>query len=242
VLNLSRARIRPASDDQLVARFRSGDDAAFAEIVDRYRPRLVRYAASMMRGRSADIADDAVQDVFLRAYSGLRTGDRPMALRAWLYRIAHNRCIDLLRGEQPVELSGEEPAPGGAPEQFERSERLRELVVDIRGLPDQQRSALIIREIDGLSYEEIGAALDVTVPAVKSLLVRARVGLAEAAEAREASCATIVPQLAKPGRRPKAVTRHLSTCAACTRADQDRRPAPSRRRSARESGAQPASV
>jgi RNA polymerase sigma factor (sigma-70 family) len=179
-------RLRPAPDDQLVARFRAGDDDAFAQIVERYRPRLVRYAAGMLRSRGPHAADDVVQDVFVRAFGRLRATQGPMALRAWLYRIAHNRCLDELNGRTTAELTVEPMSAGGADAEFERGERVRTLVEDIQGLPPQQRSALIIREMDGLSYDEIAEALDVTVPAVKSLLVRARMNLAKAGEAREA--------------------------------------------------------
>ena len=179
-------RLRPVSDEQLVDRFRAGDDRAFEAIVERYRPRLVRYAASMLRSRGGQAAEDAVQDVFVRAFAALRADARPMALRAWLYRIAHNRCLDLLRTDAPLELDAERAgADAGADVQFERGERMRRLVADIQELSPNQRSALVIREIDGLGYAEIAEALGVTVPAVKSLLVRARMNLAEAAEARE---------------------------------------------------------
>src|SRR5205807_2300763 len=70
----------------------------------------------------------------------------------------------------------------------ERREDLRRLVEDVRRLPEAQRSALLMRELEGLTYEELAAALDTTVPAVKSLLVRARIGLVEAVEARETAC------------------------------------------------------
>jgi RNA polymerase sigma factor (sigma-70 family) len=184
-------RLRRASDEHLVARFRGGDEAAFAEIVTRYRPRLARYAATMLRGRSADVPDDVVQDVFLRAYATLQADDRPMALRAWLYRIAHNRCIDVLRPQQTAPLADDTPSPAGAASEiYERSERMRELVHDIQHLPDRQRSALIIRELEGLSYDEMAEAMGVTVPSVKSLLVRARMGLAKAAEARAEATTT----------------------------------------------------
>ena len=182
-------RLRPASDEQLVTRFRAGDERAFDAIVERFRPRLVRYAASMLRSRGSHAAEDAVQDVFVRAYPALRADARPMALRAWLYRIAHNQCLNVLRTQAPLELDTERAcgADAGADVAWERSERLRRLVADIQCLPPNQRSALVIREIDGLSYVEIAEALGVTVPAVKSLLVRARMNLAEAAEAREAA-------------------------------------------------------
>jgi DNA-directed RNA polymerase specialized sigma24 family protein len=82
-------------DDELVALFRSGDDRAFRVIHDRYRRRLNAYARRML-GDPED-AEDAIQDVFVRAFTGLRANNRNLALKAWLYRVAHNRCIDELR-------------------------------------------------------------------------------------------------------------------------------------------------
>ncbi len=186
--------LRLRSDEQLVAEFRDGRDEAFAVIAERYRERLVAYASHMLRARGQAAAEDVVQDVLIRAYRALRNDSRPMALRAWLYRIAHNRCLDELRGERPTSELPEELVSGEAAAidpavAVGRRERLRELVGDIQGLPAQQRSALVIRELDGLSYAELAEALDTTVPAVKSLLVRARMNLATAAEAREEATA-----------------------------------------------------
>jgi RNA polymerase sigma factor (sigma-70 family) len=188
-LSSSTPLLRPRSDDQLVAAFRDGHEDAFAEIAERYRDRLVAYAGQMLRSRGQGAAEDVVQDVLIRAYRALRADSRPMALRAWLYRIAHNRCLDELRGDVRTSELDEELVTAAAPEtdpvvSFGRRERLRELVADIQDLPPQQRSALVIRELDGLSYAELAEALDTTVPAVKSLLVRARMNLASAAEAR----------------------------------------------------------
>lgn len=184
---------RKHTDEDLVAAFRAGDEDAYTDLTERYRPRLVAYATHMLRGRGAGSAEDVAQDVLIRAYRALRADSRPMALRAWLYRIAHNRCLDELRGERPTaELHEEAFAAGEDPAVcVHRRERLRELVGDIRELPDQQRSALVIRELDGLSYAELAEALDTTVPAIKSLLVRARMNLAAAAQAREPD---VVPQ------------------------------------------------
>ncbi len=193
-LRLTPPRLR--SDEELVAAFRAGDDDAFAAIAERYRERLVAYAGHMLRSRGQAAAEDVVQDVLIRAFRALRADSRPMALRAWLYRIAHNRCLDELRGERPAAELFEE-AVGTAEDasvSAGRRERLRELVGDIQGLPPQQRSALVIRELDGLSYAELASALDTTVPAVKSLLVRARMNLAAAAEAREAESVVAVDQ------------------------------------------------
>src|SRR4051794_21268143 len=173
----------------------------------------------MLRGSTE--AEDVVQDVFLRAYGAMRTGEREIAVRAWLYRVAHNRCIDYVRRAPAPPLQPDELLPGGTDPvvEAERREDLRRLVADLHNLPEQQRSALIIRELEGLSYAELGTALGVTVPAVKSLLVRARSGLAEAAEARDTDCARIREELAlavdRPGRPPRLLRDHLRVCDGC---------------------------
>ena len=201
--------------------FRAGNDDAFRVIHDRYRQRLFAYTRQMLPGSRQD-AEDALQDVFVRAYSGLRANGRDVALRAWLYRVAHNRCIDELR-RPPIpipELIELVKAPIHDPiAQAEQRESLRRLIADVRRLPEQQRSALLMRELSGMSYSELAVALGISVPAVKSLLVRARVGLAQAAEARETACTTIQDELvAAHDRRvrPNATARrHMSDCAAC---------------------------
>jgi RNA polymerase sigma factor (sigma-70 family) len=195
--SITRAALRPRSDEDLVAALRAGDDDAMTEIDRRYRDRLLAYVRRMSAGADAE---DVVQDAMARAYTALRADDRPMALRAWLYRVAHNRCLDVLR--RPAPLLTEEIDLGAAsatlPELVAGRERLRQVVADIQDLPDQQRSALIIRELEGLSYEELATALDTTVPAIKSLLVRARMNLARAAEERaqaeQASLARLLPR------------------------------------------------
>ena len=226
--SVSRARIslgapllRLRSDDQLVALFRAGNDEAFRVIHDRYRQRLFAYTRQMLPGSRQD-AEDALQDVFVRAYSNLRSNDRELALRAWLYRVAHNRCIDELRRPAPPapELMEIVRAPSHDPiAEAEQRESLRRLIADVRRLPDQQRSALLMRELSGMSYSELADALGASVPAVKSLLVRARVSLAQAQEARDTACAEIRDELilAHDRRvRPNAMARrHMRDCAGC---------------------------
>jgi RNA polymerase sigma factor (sigma-70 family) len=214
------------SDEQLVALFRAGSDEAFRAIHDRYRSRLLAYMRQMLGGSRAD-AEDALQDVFIRVYAALRADRRPISLRAWLYRIAHNRCVDELRRPSPVPS---EIAPGAAlalsrgPRhdpgvEFERSEELSRLVADVRRLPDQQRSALLMRELQGLSYEELACALGVSVAAVKSLLLRARTGLLDAAIAREAPCDEIRHELIAAHDRGVRISgrarRHVRECDGC---------------------------
>jgi RNA polymerase sigma factor (sigma-70 family) len=213
--------LRLRSDDQLVALFRMGYDEAFSVIHDRYRQRLFAYTRQMLAGSRSD-AEDALQEVFLRAYGALRADDRPITLRAWLYRVAHNRCVDHLRRPcpAPVDLLDVSRPPLHDPLlETERREDLRRLVADVRRLPDQQRSALLMREMEGLSYVEMADALGVTIPAVKSLLVRARVGLVEAGDARDTACSDIRSELTlafdRGVRASGRSRRHLKDCAAC---------------------------
>jgi RNA polymerase sigma factor (sigma-70 family) len=220
-ISLSAPLLRLRSDDQLVALFRAGNEDAFRTIHDRYRTRLYAYVRQMLGGSGSD-AEDALQDVFLRAYGALRANGNHLALRPWLYRVAHNRCIDQLRRPTPhaADVYDVSRTPGDDPlAAAERRENLRRLVEDVRRLPEQQRSVLLMREMEGLSYAELAAALDVSVPAIKSLLVRARMGLVQAAEARDAACVEVRRDLAAAhGRGVRAngrARRHLRDCAAC---------------------------
>jgi RNA polymerase sigma factor (sigma-70 family) len=220
-VSLAGPLLRLRSDEQLVSLFRAGNDEAFGTIHDRYRQRLFAYARQMLGGSGSD-AEDVLQDVFLRAYHALRADRRPVALRAWLYRVAHNRCIDQLRRPAPAAEDIYDINRGVATDllaEAERREDLRRLIADVRALPEQQRSALLMREMEGLSYNELAAALGVTVPAIKSLLVRARIGLVEAIEARDTACVEIRDDLASAfdrGVRPTGRTRkHLRECAGC---------------------------
>ncbi|MEA2247775.1 MAG: hypothetical protein QOH46_2304 [Solirubrobacteraceae bacterium] len=198
-----------------------GYDEAFGVIHDRYRQRLFAYTRQMLPGARSD-AEDVLQDVFLRAYSALRDDDRPVTLRAWLYRVAHNRCVDQLRRPAPAasEIFDMSRLPLHDPLiETQLREDLRRLVCDVRRLPEQQRSALLMRELEGLGYGELADALGVTVPAVKSLLVRARMGLMEAGEARDAPCADIRAELSlaydRGVRASGRARRHLRDCAGC---------------------------
>ena len=220
-ISVTAPLLRLRSDEQLVALFRAGSDVAFNVIHDRYRQRLFIYARQMLGGSRQD-AEDALQDVFLRAYSSLRISDRPVSLRAWLYRVAHNRCIDHLRKPVPpaIDLFETSRRPLHDPStEAERRDDLRRLIQDVRRLPDQQRSALLMRELDGLSYAELGEVLGVSLQAVKSLLVRARIGLVEAGEARDTACSEIRGELASAFDRGVRASgrsrRHVRDCEGC---------------------------
>jgi len=219
-LSREKPLLKLRSDDQLVALFRAGSDEAFRVIHDRYHQRLFAYSRQMLASRQD--AEDVLQDVFIRAYGSLRASDRPLALRAWLYRVAHNRCIDHLRRPMPpaIDLFDVTRTPVADPlAEAERREDLVRLVQDVRRLPAQQRSALLMRELEGLSYSDLAAALNVSIAAVKSLLVRARVGLVEAAEARDTACIEIRNDLSLAHGRGVRATgrarRHMRDCDGC---------------------------
>lgn len=225
----TRSPLRLRTDEQLVALFRAGSEDAFAAIHDRYRQSLLSYARRMLPGAGQD-AEDVAQEVFASAYRALRTDDRHLTLRAWLYRVAHNRCIDLLRRPPatPSDLGELDaasmitPAAGDPPAQAELHETLTTLIADLQSLPEKQRTALLARELCGMSYTELASLLETSVPAVKSLLVRARHALIQAQESRLTACATVRADLARAhaaGARASATARrHLRDCASCRRA------------------------
>ncbi len=175
---------RAATDEQLVELVRSGDDRAFDAIHERYHPRLVAFARSLLGGAHHD-AEEVVQDAFVRALSALRADERAMALRAWLFTIVRNRALDVLRRPQrttDLALHAAVLADRGADpfERLQRTEDLRALVGGLRALPDRQRRALVAHELDGASHEAIGGSLGVSAGGSKALVSRARAGLAAA--------------------------------------------------------------
>src|SRR3954452_1271270 len=176
------------SDDRLVALTRRGHDAAFEVLVERYEHRLLVFCRNMLR--SSEDARDMVQDVFANAHRAMLQDERPIHVKAWLYKIARNRCLNYLRRPQPEgvdSMDDFEAATASAHETAGAREDLRELVGDVQSLPETQRIALVLREMEALPYEQISVVMDKTVPAVKSLLVRARVTLAERAMERAAA-------------------------------------------------------
>jgi DNA-directed RNA polymerase specialized sigma24 family protein len=96
-VSLPPTLLRLRSDEQLLALFRAGSDDAFGALHERYRQRLFAYVRQMLSGASRQDAEDVLQDVFVRAFRALRGDEREVCVRAWLYRVAHNRCIDHLR-------------------------------------------------------------------------------------------------------------------------------------------------
>jgi RNA polymerase sigma factor (sigma-70 family) len=170
------------SDERLVDLVRAGSDPAFEAIVERYRRALMRYVARLL---PAERAEDVVQQAFVKAYEAMQRDSAELNLRPWLYRIAHNTALNALRDRALGHAQLDEQIDGvERPDQaFERVTGLRELLVAVQALPERQRDAIVLRELEGRSYEEIGAALGVTDGAVRQLLNRARNTLRSAAAA-----------------------------------------------------------
>ncbi len=207
-------------DDERLARLSAGDRAgAFATLYARHHQALYRYCATIV-GEDAD-AQDALQATWLRALVALRRGQRDAPLRPWLFRIAHNESISILRRRartrEPVLI------PAGPPPTAEEGvlarERFSQLVDDLHGLPDRARSAIVLRELTGLSHEEIAGALDITVGAAKQSVYEARRGLQDEARGRAMACPEIQGRISDGDRRVmrgRAVRAHLRQCPDCT--------------------------
>ncbi len=213
--------LRLQSDEKLVAMIRRGNPGAFDALVQRYQSRLLAFCRHMLG--SQEDAEDVLQEVFAASFNALLGDDRPINARPWLYRIARNRCLNHLRrpraaGQDSMDIFEIEHGTSTA-ETVHRREEFRQIVADVQELPETQRTALLLREIDALSYDQIAEAMDTTVPSVKSLLVRARVGLAEASEARLLTCEEVRVELAEVAegliRTTAPARRHLKNCERC---------------------------
>jgi RNA polymerase sigma factor (sigma-70 family) len=216
------ATLRLRSDEHLVSLFQSGREEAFEVLHERHRRRLHAAAARALRSSGGD-AEGIVQEAFVRAHRMLRDDRRPIELKPWLHRVVRNLCIDELRRSRLPTTTLEDGDRAGAGEDLystlSRRHELRRLIDDLADLPEQQRAALLMRELDGLSHEQVASALDVSPAASRQLVKRARSGLVAAAEARDAECAQIRELLLTAHderRRPSEhALRHVRGCAAC---------------------------
>src|SRR5207342_3505312 len=215
--------LRIQSDERLVALTRRGNQAAYEALVGRYQARLLAFCRHMLASR--EDAEDVLQEVFAAAFNAMMADEREINVRPWLYRIARNRSLNHLRRTQAVGMDSMDIhlSEGGltTADKVHKREEFRLLIADVQDLPETQRTALLLREIDALSYEQIAEAMETTVPSVKSLLVRARVSLAEAAQARLLSCDEVRVELGAVSeglaRTTAPVRRHMRTCDRCAK-------------------------
>jgi RNA polymerase sigma-70 factor, ECF subfamily len=161
-------------DSILVRAAQNGDVDAFEELVRRYQTSIYRVALRML-GSRAD-AQDAVQETFVRAWRALPRFRHDSAISTWLYRIVTRRALDRIASRRSTGTLDEvEVEAGPDPAQAaEHQERLRAIRRAIAKLPPDQRAAIVLREFEGLSYQEVAQVLGASVPAIKTRIHRAR--------------------------------------------------------------------
>jgi len=228
------------SDHELVTAVRRGEDSAFEELFSRYRGRIRSYVSGIIG--DSDRAEDIAQEVFISVLRRLRDTERPIAFRPWVYRIAKNACIDELRrarhaheviplehqresAHELLDLFASAPGPDAA---VESKQLLDDLRGAFRGVSELHHRILVLRELEGLSYSEIGDRLGMSRPVVESTLFRARRRLAEEYEelisgrrcerTRAVIDAWEGRKLRRLGvRETRQLTRHLAHCQPCRR-------------------------
>jgi RNA polymerase sigma factor (sigma-70 family) len=209
--------LRLASDERLVALVRAGEEDAFEALYDRHHPAILGFCRHMLGTREE--AEDAVQHTFLAAFRDLVRDEKPIELRPWLFAIARNRCITLLRARRAhVALELAEPATDGLAATVERREDLRELLADLARLPEDQRAALLLAELAALDHAAIATILGCAREKVKALVFQARTSLAASRAARATPCDEIRLELSNArgaALRRGPLRRHLRTCDSC---------------------------
>ncbi|MGI8594220.1 MAG: sigma-70 family RNA polymerase sigma factor [Solirubrobacteraceae bacterium] len=237
---IGSATSTPVDDDSsLVARARGGDDRAFEVLFARYRPRITSYVHGMVGDHGR--AEDITQEVFISALRRMRATERPIAFRPWLYEIAKNASIDQHRRSRRAEelsfdadgglgaadrgrLVAADPTPD---EQLAVKQRLNDLCGAFGDLSDNQHQILVLRELEGMSYREIGDRMGMSRPAVESTLFRARRRLTEEYDELVTGrrCLRVQSAISSAAEGGDAITardrrrlsRHLSYCQPCRR-------------------------
>src|SRR3954465_3223609 len=249
------------SDQALVAATRAGDDVAFERLCTRYQRRIAAYVLGMVHDHGR--AEDITQEVFMSALRRMRETDRPIVFKPWVYEIAKNACIDAFRRSKRAEeisYDAEEGLGGSDYGRLVSSGPTPDAAVDTRmsldnlrgafgGLSEMHHDILVMRELEGLSYREIGQRLGMSRPSVESTLFRARRRLTEEYEELTSGerCQRVQGLIAESGGRRMGVrderklARHVSYCQPCRRAAYSARLAvaapPAPRGRAREGGA-----
>src|SRR5207244_695322 len=161
-----RPVLRSQSDERLVDLVRAGSEPAFEAIVTRYRAPLLRYCKRIL---PEPRAEDAVQQAFVSAFGAIRRDDAHIDLRPWLYRIAHNTALNVLRdrGLHHLELNDRIDGVERPDQALERRQGLRDVLAAVGALPERQRDAILLRELEGRSYKEIAVELGVSGGAVR---------------------------------------------------------------------------
>src|ERR671912_1175111 len=225
------------SDHKLVAAVRRGDDRAFEALYQRYLRRIHAYVYGMVKDHQR--AEDVTQEVFVSALRRMRATERPIAFKPWVYEIAKNACIDQFRRSKRAEEISFDADEGLAPSDYGRlvskepvpdvavahKQQLADMVGAFGGLSEAHHQILVLRELEGLSYREIGERMGLSRPAVESTLFRARRRLSEEYDelASGQRCLRIQSIIASAGsgrlgaRDTRRLARHVAHCQPCRR-------------------------
>jgi RNA polymerase sigma factor (sigma-70 family) len=212
------APARLLSDERLAQRATDGDQRAFEEIYDRYGQGLYRFCLAMV-GNPQD-AQDALQNTMVKALRALPGEQRRIQLKPWLYRIARNESVELMRRRrESVDIEPDQTqALGEIASTVETRERLRALIDDLEELPERQRAALVMRELAGLGFDQIGNVFDSSAAVARQTVYEARLSLRQMEAGRELSCRDVMRELSDAdGRvtRRRELRAHLRSCADC---------------------------
>jgi RNA polymerase sigma factor (sigma-70 family) len=213
-------RLRLLSDEGLARRAAKGDKRAFEAIYRRYHQDLYRFCLALT-GDPQD-AQEALQNTMVKVLRALPGEERHIQLRPWLYRIARNEAVETIRRRRDTAELTPEQAPAPAPLEIaataEARDRLRGLLVDLEELPERQRAALVMREMAGLDFEQIGESLGTSAPTARQTVYEARLGLRQMEAGREMDCDAVMRELsAADGRvaRRRDIRAHLRACESC---------------------------
>ena len=204
----------------MVEQVQAGSARAFEEIYDRHHRGILAFCRHMLGSRHE--AEDVVQHTFIAAYQSLLADDCPIALKAWLYVVARNRCLSLLRARREHadidDAATVVPATAGLCAEVEGREDLRAMLADLQRLPEDQRAALVLAELTVHSHEQIAVILGVPTAKVKALVFQARAALMSRRQARDADCGPIREQLGVLGAgalRRGELRDHVAQCEGC---------------------------
>jgi RNA polymerase sigma factor (sigma-70 family) len=221
-----RRKVRPGSllrdnsDRRLAQRASRGDRRAIATIFERYRQELYSFCLGLL-GEPQD-AQDALQNTMVKVLRTLPGEEREISLRPWLYRVAHNEAIELRRTRHPTQILDGHLVDGrsSVTERAEHREQLEWLLKDLADLPERQRTVLVMRELSGLDFAEIGAALDTSGAVVRQSLYEARRNLEQMDHGRGLKCEAVTRVLSDADRRitrRRDIRAHLRDCPDCRR-------------------------
>jgi RNA polymerase sigma factor (sigma-70 family) len=206
-----------SSDERLAARAAQGEQRAFEQIYERYHQDIYRFCLAML-GSPQD-AQDALQNTMVKVLRGLPGEEREIKLKPWLYRVARNEAVEILRRRRDsVELEPQQVPVAAVTETAETRERLRTLLADLKQLPDRQRAALVMRELSGLDFDQIGASFGTSAAVARQTLYEARLSLRQLEVGREMRCDDVMRELSNAdGRvtRRREIRAHLRSCPDC---------------------------